>query len=72
MTEFIMEHSGLHYSENAAGRKSFPRRELFFAARVAAPDTHVSNGVKTMRGILMWLVGIPIPIIILLFLFNVV
>jgi hypothetical protein len=25
-----------------------------------------------MRGVLLWLVGIPIPIIILLFLFNVV
>ncbi|HMR30369.1 MAG TPA: hypothetical protein PKA13_00835 [Geminicoccaceae bacterium] len=26
----------------------------------------------TMRGILLWLVGIPIPIIILLYLFNVI
>ena len=26
----------------------------------------------TMRGILLWLIGIPIPIIILLYLFNVV
>jgi hypothetical protein len=25
----------------------------------------------TMRGILLWLIGIPIPIIILLYLFNV-
>lgn len=25
-----------------------------------------------MRGVLLWLVGIPIPIIILLYLFNVV
>lgn len=25
----------------------------------------------TMRGVLLWLVGIPIPIIILLYLFNV-
>jgi hypothetical protein len=27
---------------------------------------------KIMRGVLLWLVGIPIPIIILLYLFNVV
>jgi len=26
----------------------------------------------TMRGILLWLLGIPIPIIILLYLFNVI
>jgi hypothetical protein len=26
---------------------------------------------KKMRGILLWLIGIPIPIIILLYLFNV-
>ena len=26
---------------------------------------------RTMRGILLWLIGIPIPIIILLYLFNV-
>jgi hypothetical protein len=26
----------------------------------------------TMRGILLWLVGIPIPVIILLYLFNVI
>jgi hypothetical protein len=25
----------------------------------------------TMRGILLWLIGIPIPVIILLYLFNV-
>jgi hypothetical protein len=25
----------------------------------------------TMRGVLLWLIGIPIPIIILLYLFNV-
>jgi hypothetical protein len=29
------------------------------------------NGGLTMRGILLWLIGIPIPIIILLYLFNV-
>jgi hypothetical protein len=26
----------------------------------------------TMRGVLLWLLGIPIPIIILLYLFNVI
>jgi hypothetical protein len=33
---------------------------------------HFSGGVRSMRGVLLWLVGIPIPIIILLYLFNVV
>ena len=27
---------------------------------------------RTMRGILLWLIGIPIPIIILLYLFDVI
>ena len=31
-----------------------------------------TKGVRTMRGVLMWLIGIPIPIIILLYLFNAV
>ena len=30
------------------------------------------NKEHIMRGVLLWLVGIPIPIIILLYLFNVV
>ena len=29
------------------------------------------QGTETMRGILLWMIGIPIPIIILLYLFNV-
>jgi hypothetical protein len=29
------------------------------------------NGDRIMRGVLLWLIGIPIPIIILLHLFNV-
>lgn len=35
---------------------------------------HVSPTRRTqrMRGILLWLIGIPIPIIILLYLFNVI
>jgi hypothetical protein len=35
------------------------------------PDASSSNQEITMRGILLWLIGIPIPIIILLYLFNV-
>lgn len=31
----------------------------------------MSKGSSTMRGILLWLIGIPIPIIILLYLFGV-
>ena len=29
------------------------------------------NGAPPMKGILLWLIGIPIPIIILLYIFNV-
>jgi hypothetical protein len=36
-----------------------------------AYDGWSMTGDKVMRGILMWLIGIPIPIIILLYLFNV-
>lgn len=38
---------------------------------VCLSDTTIFNGVSIMKGILLWLVGIPIPIIILLYLFNV-
>ena len=31
----------------------------------------MNKGTLTMRGILLWLIGIPIPIIILLWLFGV-
>jgi len=31
----------------------------------------MNEGTLTMRGILLWLIGIPIPIIILLWLFDV-
>jgi hypothetical protein len=38
----------------------------------ACPCTRRKNrGNKAMRGILLWLIGIPIPIIILLYLFDV-
>lgn len=36
---------------------------------VGRPSTHRKESV--MKGILLWLVGLPIPIIILLYLFNV-
>jgi hypothetical protein len=32
---------------------------------------HRARRAKEMRGVLLWLVGIPIPVIILLYLFNV-
>jgi hypothetical protein len=32
---------------------------------------HSEQRTKTMRGVLLWLIGIPIPIIILLYLFGV-
>ncbi|WP_194910179.1 hypothetical protein [Azospirillum sp. INR13] len=41
-------------------------------AKSTGQDIHQSEGRRrAMRGILLWLVGIPIPIIILLYLFNV-
>jgi hypothetical protein len=33
---------------------------------------HGSAKGRVMRGILLWLIGLPIPIIILLYLFNVI
>jgi hypothetical protein len=30
------------------------------------------RGVRHMRGILLWLLGIPIPVILLLYLFHVI
>jgi hypothetical protein len=47
-----------------------PEREARGTARRSEP---VSTQRKvTMRGILLWLLGIPIPIIILLYLFHVI
>jgi hypothetical protein len=39
----------------------------------SSPDekTATQRRHKTMRGVLLWLIGIPIPIIILLWLFGV-
>ncbi|MFH5926137.1 hypothetical protein [Roseomonas xinghualingensis] len=45
------------------------RRNLLQAPHVAGPENN--NGDTAMRGILLWLIGIPIPIIILLYLFGV-
>ena len=42
--------------------------------RVVSPfkrDNHSVQQEIHMRGILLWLIGLPIPIIILLYLFNV-
>jgi hypothetical protein len=33
---------------------------------------HPVTETRTMRGVLLWLIGIPIPIIILLYLFHVI
>jgi hypothetical protein len=35
------------------------------------PNLNKTKGTHPMRGILLWLIGIPIPIIILLWLFGV-
>ena len=44
---------------------------VFPARRLVSRRFHASQE-KAMRGILLWLIGIPIPIIILLYLFGVV
>jgi hypothetical protein len=43
-----------------------------FSAWRLLPRRFHSMRETTMRGILLWLIGIPIPIIILLYLFGVV
>jgi hypothetical protein len=35
-------------------------------------EKHLKRSKRTMRGVLLWLIGIPIPIIILLYLFHVI
>jgi hypothetical protein len=35
-------------------------------------DRTTNNGEAVMRGILLWVLGIPIPVIILLYLFHVI
>lgn len=39
--------------------------------RMSLQKQPLMTGVIEMKGILLWLVGIPIPIIILLYIFNV-
>jgi hypothetical protein len=46
--------------------------ELLVFRDVARVTLHPRHGEWTMRGVLLWLIGIPIPIIILLYLFNVI
>ena len=35
-------------------------------------DRKQTFGCSTMRGILLWMIGLPIPVIILLYLFHVI
>lgn len=47
--------------------------ELGTGSHVVKGSYHPRNTEEwTMRGVLLWLIGIPIPIIILLYLFHVV
>ena len=46
------------------------RARSSFARVVRSPRITCKEDV-TMRGVLLWLVGIPIPVIILLYLFHV-
>jgi hypothetical protein len=39
---------------------------------VVMPDRQTDEVSRMGRGILLWLLGIPIPILILLYLFNVI
>jgi hypothetical protein len=48
-----------------AGRQARRGRE-----RAARPRANPVRG-EIMRGVLLWLLGIPLPIILLLYLFNV-
>jgi hypothetical protein len=42
------------------------------ASRRLRGEKHPDRRKRTMRGVLLWLIGIPIPIIILLYLFDVI
>jgi hypothetical protein len=42
------------------------------AARSSGLQIKFLHGDQGMRGVLLWLIGIPIPIIILLYLFDVI
>src|SRR6266446_9653165 len=44
-----------------------------FSARTRAASVNTAQGNRTMgKGLLLWLLGIPIPVIILLYLFHVI
>ena len=45
-----------------------PRRKSVSTSRATA----IAQEEEAMRGVLLWLLGIPIPIIILLYVFHVV
>jgi hypothetical protein len=55
---------------SSAAKIYWQKREPKPAAKSLTHE--ISNKEHIMRGVLLWLVGIPIPIIILLYLFNVV
>jgi hypothetical protein len=46
--------------------------ELSSGPDVASGTSPPVTETRTMRGVLLWLIGIPIPIIILLYLFHVI
>jgi hypothetical protein len=46
-----------------------------FTARCVFPPTYIDVHIfseATMRGIVLWLLGVPVSIIVLLYLFNIV
>ena len=72
MIEFMMELSAVQSVEQRRAIEIVPARGTIFRGARSPPDVHVFQGVRAMRGVLMWLIGIPIPIIILLYLFKAV
>jgi hypothetical protein len=52
----------------SVGRKS--QQDKFHPSNDTADDTNLSKEVQDMRSILLWLLGVPIPIIILIALFS--
>jgi hypothetical protein len=75
----ILGHHGISFHRAPHGRdaellRQRGGRRAGSKAREPTPLNSVDGrnlGGVTMRGVLLWLVGIPIPIIILLYLFNV-
>ncbi|RLP78468.1 hypothetical protein D9R14_11740 [Xanthobacter tagetidis] len=58
-------------------RSGSPRRAYFFlfwagtAGKVGAFRQHHVSGGRHMRGLLLWIMGVPLSVIVLLYLFNV-